>query len=193
MNPPNPDFFSPGCLTPMKQTQEKAWGLLHQIGDFFGVRYTAGMEYPIELELSPNAGQNLLGSASNEEFTSELLTRDDILYAVERIASGEITHKVISDSQQDQRTQEQPEESICQLPCGPGFFWWRVSANDDWRMVQIVDFAAGIPTAQPHLAAYDVEKHDWSGRTLRIWELHEPIGEWIKCHKPNETAPVQQK
>ena len=52
-------------------------------------------------------------------------------------------------------------------------------------MVQIVDFAAGYPEEPPHLAAYDVEKHAWGGRTLRMWEIHDPIGEWVECHKPN--------
>jgi hypothetical protein len=71
------------------------------------------------------------------------------------------------------------------LPTAAGFYWWRVSAAEDWRMVQIVDFAADLPDEPTHLAAYDVEKHAWGGRTLRMWAIHDPIGEWVQCHKPN--------
>ena len=76
-------------------------------------------------------------------------------------------------------------ERLPALPCSAGFYWWRVSADEDWRMVQIVDFAAGYPEEPPYLAAYDVEKHAWGGRTLRMWD---PIGEWVECHKPNASV-----
>jgi hypothetical protein len=88
-------------------------------------------------------------------------------------------------SQLTHEFQERRGDPFHALPCSAGFYWWRVSADEDWRMVQIVDFAAGYPEEPPHLAAYDVEKHAWGGRTLRMWEIHDPIGEWVECHKPN--------
>lgn len=79
-----------------------------------------------------------------------------------------------------------PATCSARLPTKPGFYWWRVSSIEDWRMVHIVDFALGCPGEPPHLAAYDVEKGAWGGRTLRMWEIHDPIGEWIECVKPNK-------
>ena len=60
-------------------------------------------------------------------------------------------------------------------------------------MVQIVDFAADAGyTAHPrHLAAYDVEKHAWGGRTLQMWAILDPVGQWVQCEKPNDTLPDQ--
>ncbi|MFM2243046.1 MAG: hypothetical protein RLZ97_1901 [Verrucomicrobiota bacterium] len=55
-------------------------------------------------------------------------------------------------------------------------------------MVHIVDFAAPYPGEPPHLAAYDVEFQAWGGRTLRMWAIHDPVGEWIPCRKPNVLA-----
>jgi len=66
-------------------------------------------------------------------------------------------------------------------------------------MVHIVDFAAGYPNEKPHLVAYDIEFRAWSGRTLRMWAIHDPIGEWMPCRKPHdqrngaaESGPPQQ-
>jgi hypothetical protein len=52
-------------------------------------------------------------------------------------------------------------------------------------MVHIVDFAAGYPGESPHFAAYDIEFRAWGGRTLRMWAIHDPIGEWLPISKPN--------
>lgn len=71
------------------------------------------------------------------------------------------------------------------LPDAAGFYWWRKYSDQDWRMVHIVDFAAPYPGEPPHLAAYDVEYQAWGGRTLRMWAIHDPIGQWIKLHKQN--------
>jgi len=83
---------------------------------------------------------------------------------------------------------KQKAEMKCEravLPDAAGFYWWRKCPDQEWRMVQIVDFAAGYPSEPPKLAAYDVEYRAWGGRTLRMWEIHDPIGEWVECHKPN--------
>lgn len=71
------------------------------------------------------------------------------------------------------------------LPVEPGFYWWRKYPDQEWRMVHIVDFAAGCPGEPPHLAAYDIEFRAWGGRTLRMWAIHDPIGEWLPISKPN--------
>jgi hypothetical protein len=72
------------------------------------------------------------------------------------------------------------------LPDMAGFYWWRKYPNQEWRMVRIVDFAEGYPSEPPHLAAYDVEYQSWGGRTLRMWAIHDPIGQWMPCRKPND-------
>lgn len=71
------------------------------------------------------------------------------------------------------------------LPTTAGWFWWRGNDKDEWRMVQVIDFAAGFQDLEPHLAAYDVERRAWLGRTLRMWPIHDPIGEWLECNKPS--------
>ena len=79
------------------------------------------------------------------------------------------------------------------LPESPGFYWWRKYPDQEWRMVQIVDFAAPSPGEPTHRAAYDVEYRAWGGRTLRLWAIHDPIGEWLTIRKPNKqiTNPRQ--
>jgi hypothetical protein len=72
------------------------------------------------------------------------------------------------------------------LPTNAGFFWWRRVATDEWRMIQIVDWNNGGHTGTCYLSAYDVEHHDFSGRTMRAWSRFEDIGEWIPIRKPNK-------
>jgi hypothetical protein len=78
------------------------------------------------------------------------------------------------------------------LPDEAGFYWWRKYPDQEWRMVHIVDFAAGYPGEPPHLAAYDVEYRAWGGRTLRMWAIHDPIGEWLTIRKPNSQNQPHQ-
>jgi hypothetical protein len=78
-----------------------------------------------------------------------------------------------------------PSAPCSALPDEAGFYWWRKYPDQEWRMVHIVDFAAGYPGEPPHLAAYDVEYSAWGGRTLRMWAIHDPIGEWLTIRKPN--------
>jgi hypothetical protein len=92
-----------------------------------------------------------------------------------------------------------PATSCSDLPDEAGFYWWRKYPDQEWRMVHIVDFAARYPGEPPHLAAYDVEYRAWGGRTLRMWAIHDPIGEWLTIRKPNadgdgrrEPAPPRQ-
>lgn len=83
-------------------------------------------------------------------------------------------------------TVEGLSSAVCSaLPVEAGFYWWRKYPDQEWRMVHIVDFAAGYPNEKPYLAAYDIEYRAWSGRTLRIWAIHDPIGQWMPCSKPN--------
>jgi hypothetical protein len=79
------------------------------------------------------------------------------------------------------------------LPETAGFFWWRKCPDQEWRMVHIVDFAAGYPGEPPHLAAYDIEFRAWGGRTLRMWAIHDPIGEWLPICKPNASMESREK
>jgi hypothetical protein len=88
---------------------------------------------------------------------------------------------------------EKADDRLALTPCSAlpetaGFFWWRKYPDQEWRMVHIVDFAAGYPGESPHLAAYDIEFRAWGGRTLRMWAIHEPIGEWLPICKPNARA-----
>jgi len=78
------------------------------------------------------------------------------------------------------------ESTNSELPNSSGFYWWRASKDEDWRMLQIIDFAADLTGEPPSLAAYDVELKAWSGRTLKAWKIHDPIGEWIECQKPKD-------
>jgi hypothetical protein len=87
------------------------------------------------------------------------------------------------------------ERLVRRLPSEPGFYWWRLNPSEDWRMTQILDFADGIASAM-HLAAYDVEKCEWGGRTLKVWADREgEVGEWMKVEKPNDemTSPYPRK
>ena len=96
-------------------------------------------------------------------------------------------------------------EPTDQLPDSPGFYWWRRSGFSPWRMVQIIDLAAGLQGETSLLMAYDVEKNEWRGRTLKLWASYQPIGQWLECVKPSRffrgtpneetkrsTAPHQQ-
>jgi hypothetical protein len=74
------------------------------------------------------------------------------------------------------------------LPTSPGFFWWRQTAEADWRMIQVVDFGGDFSGPQ-HLTAYDVMFGSFGGRGLRYWEPHSPVGEWVKVKPP----PAQDK
>ena len=56
-------------------------------------------------------------------------------------------------------------------------------------MVQIVDWNNGGHTGTCYLSAYDVEHHDFGGRTMRAWSRFEDIGEWMPVPKP-ETLPL---
>lgn len=76
------------------------------------------------------------------------------------------------------------------LPGAAGFYWWRETNQRKWRMVQIVNFAADSDI--PYLAAYDVEHRTFGGRTLRQWARHEPIGQWVPVHKPNDRTLATQ-
>lgn len=84
------------------------------------------------------------------------------------------------------------QEPCSALPDEPGFYWWRKYPDQEWRMVHIVDFAAGYPGEPQHLAAYDVEYRAWGGRTLRMWAIHDPVGQWLAIHKPNADVEARQ-
>ena len=75
------------------------------------------------------------------------------------------------------------------LPTKAGFYGWRRVKTDEWRMVQIVDWSNGKYDGTTYLSAYDVELHDFGGRTMRAWSRFEDIGEWIAIPKP-ETLPL---
>lgn len=64
------------------------------------------------------------------------------------------------------------------LPDTAGFYWWRETEADEWRMVQWVDFGDG------HLVSYDIEKKLWGGRSMHAWQKHDPPGFWIAIEKP---------
>lgn len=64
------------------------------------------------------------------------------------------------------------------LPTLSGFYWWRKSDADKWRMVQVVDFG------DDRLMSYDVQHRNWSGRSLKGWAEHFPIGDWIAVPTP---------
>ncbi len=69
-----------------------------------------------------------------------------------------------------------------ELPDIAGFFWWRKSAADAWRMVQVINFG---DDGDPHLMTYDVQHNSWSGRTLINWAEFFPVGEWQQVTPPN--------
>jgi len=73
------------------------------------------------------------------------------------------------------------------LPTKAGFFWWRKEPSDEWRMIQIVDWSNGEHDGTVYLSAYDVECHDFGGRTMRAWSRFEKIGEWIAIPKPEHS------
>lgn len=64
------------------------------------------------------------------------------------------------------------------LPTEKGFYWWRASKGDSWRLIQIVDLGNGM------LVSYDIELKSFSGLMLDHWIGHNPIGYWIKLKKP---------
>ncbi len=64
------------------------------------------------------------------------------------------------------------------LPTEPGFYWWRKNAMRVWRMIQVIDYGGG------QLMTYDVETHEWSGRSIDAWREYDVIGEWIAISKP---------
>lgn len=82
------------------------------------------------------------------------------------------------------RSPQLGESPVRHLPSEEGFFWWRENPSKAWRMVQVVDFASGVED-KAHLMTYDVQNHSWSGRSLRGWADHFPIGEWFHVPLPN--------
>ena len=69
-------------------------------------------------------------------------------------------------------------------PLCAGFYWWRQTPADAWRMVQVVDFNVGLGMP-PHLAAYDIEKDEWGGHTIALWKARKPLGEWLPIERPS--------
>lgn len=58
-------------------------------------------------------------------------------------------------------------------PSATGFYWWRLNADEQWRMVHVVNFGLGI------VMTYDVEYQDWGGRSLKAWKDGKiDYGEW---------------
>jgi hypothetical protein len=80
---------------------------------------------------------------------------------------------------------------VRQLPAAEGFYWWRETPEKAWRMVQVVDFAASVED-KSHLMTYDVQNHSWSGRSLKGWADHFPIGEWIHVPLPETPRRLTQ-
>jgi hypothetical protein len=74
---------------------------------------------------------------------------------------------------------------VRQLPSEEGFYWWRENPERTWRMVQVVDFASGVED-KARLMTYDVQNYSWSGRSLKGWADHFPIGEWLHVPMPND-------
>lgn len=70
------------------------------------------------------------------------------------------------------------------LPTEAGFYWWRSSAGDPWRMVHVLNFAEGI-REKPHLVTYDVQCQSWMGRDLNAWASHFKVGEWVRVLPPS--------
>jgi hypothetical protein len=70
------------------------------------------------------------------------------------------------------------------LPTEPGFYWWRKTASDPWRMVQIIQYGDGS------MNAYDVEQQAWHGRALEVWHRAYPTGEWLAVPHPDSTPPL---
>lgn len=65
------------------------------------------------------------------------------------------------------------------LPTSAGFYWWRATECDAWRMVQIVDCGNG------YLNSYDVQLHNWGGRSMKSWAEWFPVGQWVAVLPPN--------
>jgi hypothetical protein len=85
-----------------------------------------------------------------------------------------------------------PEGSDCQerlvrsLPDTPGFFWWRETCNDAWRVIHVISHELdGAVTDPDYLSTYDVHHHRWSGRSIRCWREYDSIGEWCEILPPN--------
>jgi len=81
--------------------------------------------------------------------------------------------------------------AIRRLPSDEGFFWWRENSGKPWRMVQVVDFSPSLED-KAFMMTYDVQNHSWSGRSLRAWAMHFPIGEWIHVSPPKADITEQQ-
>ena len=78
------------------------------------------------------------------------------------------------------------------LPVTTGFFWWRETSNDEWRVIHVISHELdGAVTNPDYLSTYDVHHHRWSGRSMRCWREYDPIGEWCEILPPN--TPDQER
>ena len=63
------------------------------------------------------------------------------------------------------------------LPTQPGFYWWRATASDAWRVVWVANVG---PAGAPLLIGTDVEQETFINQPLETWARRGlPIGEWI--------------
>lgn len=76
------------------------------------------------------------------------------------------------------------------LPTKPGFYWWRETPADEFRMVQVIDFSEG---QLKHLCAYDVQHKAWSGYSFDVWQHHRPVGEWQPVATPEDLAELNDR
>ena len=77
-----------------------------------------------------------------------------------------------------------PSTPCSALPRVAGFYWWRETIADEWRMVEITPSSDG--TCKPgEMHAYDRERGEWGGRNLQVWEALRMPGKWILIRKPN--------
>lgn len=74
------------------------------------------------------------------------------------------------------------QEGIVSEPITQGFYWWRQTQQDAWRMVRVVDHSDG--TGLPVLCAYDAEQFRFGGKTISVWKRHGPLGEWRAVERP---------
>lgn len=62
-------------------------------------------------------------------------------------------------------------------PTAPGFYWWRPFPSEAWRVVHIY-LASNGPCVD------DVDRCNFSGRSISSWERYYVVGEWVQIIQP---------